>query len=115
MKKIVLVAFNGESLCFVHVLLNALDMHERGHEVKVVLEGAATKLIANLSTGDDIGADLYRKTKALGLFAGTCKACSAKMGVLEAAKSEGLPLLAEMKGHASIARFLEDGFEALTF
>ena len=37
-KRVVLAAFNGESMCFVHVLLNALDMKERGYEVKVVIE-----------------------------------------------------------------------------
>ncbi len=30
MNKNALVVFNGELLCFVHVLLNALDMHEGG-------------------------------------------------------------------------------------
>ena len=33
MKKVVLFAFNGELMCFIHVLLNALDMNERGHEL----------------------------------------------------------------------------------
>ena len=44
-KQVVLVALNGESMCFVHVLLNGLDMKERGYEVKVVIEGSATKLV----------------------------------------------------------------------
>jgi hypothetical protein len=42
-EKIALVAFNGEPMCFVHVLLNALDMHERGYDVKVIIEGSATR------------------------------------------------------------------------
>jgi len=33
MKKVALFAFNGESLCFVHVLLNALDLKDKGYEV----------------------------------------------------------------------------------
>ena len=49
MKKVVLFAFNGEPMCFVHVLLNALDMKEKGFEVRVVIEGAATKLIPDLA------------------------------------------------------------------
>jgi len=32
-KKVALVAFNGEPMCFVHVLLNALDMEEKGYEM----------------------------------------------------------------------------------
>jgi hypothetical protein len=30
MEKVALFAFKGEPLCFVHVLLNALDMKEKG-------------------------------------------------------------------------------------
>jgi hypothetical protein len=114
-KKAALFAFNGESMCFVHVLLNALDMHERGYQVKVVFAGAATKLIPDLSEGDSVGSNLYQKAKSLGLFEGTCKACSAKMGTLDAAQRQGLQLLDEMKGHASMAKFIEQGFEVITF
>ena len=42
MKKFALFAYNGDFMCFIHVLLNALDMKKRGHEVKLVIEGAAT-------------------------------------------------------------------------
>jgi len=30
MKKVALFAFNGELMCFVHVLLNALEMKDKG-------------------------------------------------------------------------------------
>ena len=43
MKKIVLFAFNGEFICFMHVLLNALDMNKKGYDVRIVIEGAANK------------------------------------------------------------------------
>ena len=36
MKKVALFAFNGELMCFVHVLLNALDMKEKGYEDMVL-------------------------------------------------------------------------------
>jgi hypothetical protein len=45
-KQVLLVAFRGEPMCFVHVLLNALDMKERGYDVKVVIEGTATQAAA---------------------------------------------------------------------
>lgn len=34
MKKIGLFAFNGEPMCFVHVLLNALDMKDKEIDAK---------------------------------------------------------------------------------
>ena len=49
MKKVVLFAFNGDFMCFIHVLLNALDMHEKSYDVKIVIEGSATKLVPELA------------------------------------------------------------------
>ena len=39
MKKILFYAMTGEKSCLLHVLMNAVDLHEKGHEVKVVFEG----------------------------------------------------------------------------
>ena len=33
MEKVALFAFNGELMCFIHVLLNAIDMKEKGYDV----------------------------------------------------------------------------------
>ena len=35
-------------MCFIHVLLNALDMGHKGYDAKIIIEGAATKLIPEL-------------------------------------------------------------------
>ena len=115
MKKIVLFAFNGDFMCFIHVLLNALDMNEKGHEVKIVIEGSATKLIPELEKKGNPMHTLFQKTKDSGLIDGTCKACSNKMGTLEAAKTEGFKLLDDMNGHPGIAGYIERGFEVITF
>jgi hypothetical protein len=37
--KFALFAFRKEPMCFIHVLLNALQLNKFGYEVKVVLEG----------------------------------------------------------------------------
>ena len=39
MKKIALVTYNPEMMCFSHVLLYALDFQEKGYDVKLVIEG----------------------------------------------------------------------------
>lgn len=115
MKKIVLFAFNGEPMCFMHVLLNAIDMNERGYEVKIVIEGSATKLVPELAKEGNPMYRLYEKAKGLDLIDGACKACSNKMGTLEAVKAQGLRLLDEMSGHPSMARYREEGYEVITF
>ena len=115
MKKAALFVFNGDPMCFIHVLLNALDFHAKGYECRIIVEGAATQLIADLENEDHPLHQLWGKTIAAGLVQGVCKACSQKMGTLEAAREKGLVLLDEMNGHPSMARFREEGYDVITF
>lgn len=112
--KVAFVAFKGEAMCFVHVLLNALDMAEKGHEVKVIFEGAATKQIAELSDASKPFAQLYAQVKDKGLVAAVCKACAAKTQSLDAAQAQGLPIRAEMSGHPPLAEYVEAGYQIIT-
>ncbi len=113
--KIALFAFNGEQMCFIHVLLNALDMNEKGYDVKLIIEGTATKQIKELSEPGKIFAGLYEKVKAAGLIDCVCQACANKMQSLESARSQELPVCGEMSGHPSISRYLQQGYEVLVF
>ena len=114
MKKIALFVFNGDPMCFIHVLLNALDMDSKGFTAKVVIEGAATKLIPDLAKTDNPLHTLWEKAKAARLIAGVCQACAGKMGTLEAAKDQDLELLADMHGHPSMAGYFQEGFEVIS-
>ena len=114
-KKFCLFAFNGEAMCFVHVLLNALDMKEKGYDVKVVIEGSATKLVKEFQDTSKPFANLYHKVKDAGLIDCVCEACANKMESLEAAKAQELNLCNELKGHPSIAKYIEEGYEVMTF
>ncbi len=115
MKKAALFVFNGDPMCFIHVLLNALDMKERGYHAQIVVEGSATKLTPALAKADHPLHALWEKVKQAGLVGGVCEACSRKMGTLDAASEQGLTALNEMNGHPSMARYRDDGYEILTF
>ncbi|HOO56646.1 MAG TPA: cytoplasmic protein [bacterium] len=115
MKKVALFAFQGDLTCFIHVLLNALDMSEKGYAVKIIFEGASTTLIEKLATEGNPAAALYKKVKEKSLIEGVCKACAAKLGALDAAKSEGLTMLDELKGHPSMTRYIDEGYSIITF
>lgn len=116
MKKIALFAFNGEPMCFAHVLLNAFDMKQKGIDVRIVMEGSATRLVKDLHEDESLPfAKLYTKAVAAGLIDAVCDACSAKMGSKESAVAQGLKLSSEMSGHPSVSRYLEEGFEVMTF
>lgn len=111
MGKYVIFAFNGNPMCFVHVLLNALDLDEKGHEAHIVVEGEAVKVIQEMEEGKN---PLYKKAKDKGLFDGICKACSAKLKVLDYNQTTGIPLVGDMMGHPSMEAYLSKGFEMIT-
>ena len=113
--KTVLFAFRGDPLCFIHVLLNGIDLHERGREGKIVIEGEAVKLIADMAQDGHALNTLYKKAKGLGLIDAVCLGCATKLGALEAAKAEGLPLVGDMNGHPGMGRYLAEGYEVITF
>jgi len=115
MKKVALIAFRGDLSCFVHVLLNAIDFREKEYEVHIVLEGEATKLVAELAKPENAMHSLFEKTKSLGLFDGVCRACSHMLGSQEACVAEGFALLDDMHGHPSLARYMDDGCTVLIF
>lgn len=111
MEKFVIFAFNGELMCFVHVLLNALDMDAKGKEVKIVMEGSAVRLIKEL---EENGNPLYKKAREKNLFDSICKACSATMGVLEYNEGTGIPVIGDMAGHPSMNDYIEKGYQIIT-
>jgi hypothetical protein len=115
MKKVAIFAFSGESMCFVHVLLNALEMKDKGYEVKLIIEGTATKLVKDLAAAPTPFTPLYEKVKAAGLVDCVCQACSKKMGSSDEATAQGLTLCGEMMGHPSMARYIEAGYELIVF
>jgi hypothetical protein len=115
MKKVVLLVFNENPLCFIHVLLNALDMKDKGYDARIVMEGAATKLIPALAMEQNPLHVLWNEAKESQILDGVCRACSNKMGVLKAAEVQGLKLLDDMAGHPGMALYLEEGFEIITF
>ena len=111
MKKILFYAMTGEKMCFQHVLMNALDLHRAGFEVKIIFEGASVKLPSVLK---EESTPLFGKALESGLVAGICFACSKVLGVFEANLALGLPMLDDMYGHAGVKPYLEDGYEVLS-
>ncbi len=115
MSKVILAAFRGDPMCFVHVLLNLLDMQERGLEARLILEGEATKLLPELEKEDFFLHHLWQKVKEKKLVEGVCRACATKMGTVEVAQNLGFTLLDEMKGHPSLGRYLKEGWQVIIF
>lgn len=111
MKKILLYGMTGEKSCFMHVLLNAVQLKEGGAEVKVIFEGASVKLAPVFAQENN---PVFEKAKALGLIAGVCLACAKTLGVYEAAKEAGFTFLSDMSGHAGMKPYLDQGYEVIS-
>ena len=114
-EKFALFAFNGDPMCFIHVILNALDLHEKGYDVRVVVEGSATKLISQFENKDNPFYDLYKELEKKELIDCFCKACSNKMGTMEELAKKGFPFCDEMMGHPSMSKYVEQGYTIITF
>jgi hypothetical protein len=115
MDKAILFVFNPDPMCFIHVLLNALDMESKGVKGKIVMEGGSVELIPELSREDHMLHKLWTETKEKNLVEGVCKACANKLGTLDAALAENLSLLDDMRGHPSMTAYRKKGYEIITF
>ena len=113
-KKIAIFAFNGELMCFGHALLNALDLHEKGHQVKLIIEGSSTKLLPQLHNPEKPFSKQYQSCRELGILDGVCKACANKMGTLEFAQEQNLPIVGNMSGHPAMEDYIAAGYEIIS-
>ena len=113
-KKVAIFVFNGEPMCFVHALLNTLDMKEKGYDVRLIIEGSATRLVKVFMDPHEPFVELYEKVKQAGLIECVCRACAAKMGSLKESEAQHLPLCLEMSGHPSMATYIEQGYQIVT-
>lgn len=114
MAKYMLVGFTGELTCFAHILINALDMTQRGHEARIIFEGASVNLVQVLAEESCSFHGLYKKVQDAGLVEGACKACAAKLGATGVVAGQGIPFLDAALGHPSLAEYLDGGWQIIT-
>lgn len=113
--RVLLMSRSYEDSAMLHLLLNALDMHEKGFEVKIMFEEAATKYVVELNADQKPFSGFYKKARELKLIAAVCQGCAKMTGSLEAAKEQGLPVVGDMKGHPSLAEYLKEGYQILIY
>lgn len=112
--KYVFLATDDNKMQLYHILLNAVNFHEKGHEVTTVLECASPKLLIGIADGS-IKLPLFGKAMELGIIDHACKACTAAFSATEAAKKLGVPIKGELSGHSDMLKFVEDGYSLFTF
>ncbi len=112
--KYVFLATDDNKMQLYHLLLNAVNFHEKGHEVTTVLECASPKLLIGIADGS-IKLPLFGNAMELGIIDHACKACTAAFSATEAAQKLGVPIKGELSGHSDLLKFVEDGYSIFTF
>lgn len=101
-----------------HSMLYSKELKERGHEVRLIFDGASTQWLEKWGDPQDdddrrMGA-FFEQLKDAGLTYVVCDFCSAAFQVREALEARGEPLVAEYMNHPSVASLIEDGFHLVT-
>jgi hypothetical protein len=112
--KYLFLATEDNEMHLYHLLLNANNFHENGHEVAVILECASPKLLIGIADGS-IKLPVFNKAMELRIIDSSCKACTAAFDATDAAKQLGLPIKDELSGHSDLLKFAADGFSIVTF
>ena len=117
-RKLLFVVFSGDACRQNHALMYALDLHAKGHTVKLILEGEATGMMSEIGVSGSRRGTLLRQACDAGIVAGACQRASSGCAsddparkVADVARSHGIGLLSELDGHASIEPFVGEGYE----
>ena len=116
-RKLLLVVFTNDGCRRNHAFMHAIDWAQHGHTVRIVLDGEAVQC---LRVREGRFPALYEEASRLGLIEGVCKAASSGCGdeardVTALALERDLTLLDSMRGHAGVARFVDEGYEVIVF
>jgi len=119
-RKFLFLLFSDDSCRQNHALMYALDLHNKGFEVRLILEGPATKLLADFARPDSRAGELLRQAHRAGIVAGACARASGGCAsgdptrkVTDVAHTHGIALLADLDGHAGIEPFVREGYEVI--
>ncbi len=112
--KYLFLATDDNKMQLYHLLLNANNFHEKGHDVAVVLECASPKLLIGIADGS-IKLPVFDKAMDKGIIDHACKACSAAFNATEAAEKLNVPLKGELSGHSDLLSFADQGYSIISF
>ena len=99
----------------VHALLYAKELHENGHEVVLIFDGAGTEWAAELGNpaSESKIKPMYDQLREAGITEVVCDYCAGAFNVKESLITQKAPLLGEYAGHPSIAKWVNQGYQLL--
>jgi hypothetical protein len=101
-----------------NALAAALDLHQRGEEVKVLFQGAGTRWTGALTRPDHPAHGLFQSVRSL--VEGASCGCAEVFGARQSAEAGGFPLLTDLQlpgvgGVTSLGGLARQGYTLVTF
>ena len=113
MSKTAFFVFRKDLGTFVHVMVNTLDMNEKGHQALIILEDKATALLFEVIQKNRVSSNLFEEVVEKGYLDCVCRACSLKTETLHIAEAFKLKVSGDMKGHPSMQDYIDRGFQVI--
>lgn len=97
----------------VNGLMVARELQDAGDDVTVLFDGAGTQAAATFGRPEHEHHDLVDGVRDS--IAGACKYCAGAFGATEGVEAAEIELLDEYKGHPSIKKLIDAGYEIVSF
>jgi len=101
-----------------HSMIYSKELKERGHEVRLIFDGAASEWPAKWGDPQDEDdrrmGGLFDVLKNMEVAYLVCDFCAGAFGVHEKLLAQGQPLAGEYMNHPSFANLIEEGFQVVT-
>ncbi|MBI2575476.1 DsrE family protein [Candidatus Woesearchaeota archaeon] len=94
-----------------NALVMAKELHEAGHTVKIVFDGAGTEWVPEITKEGSHFYKIYNELQDL--VVGACDFCASAFKAKENIKD--VKLLSEVMGHPSFKGYVEEGYMMVTF
>jgi hypothetical protein len=98
-----------------HSLVYTQELHEAGHEVKLIFDGQGVLWIRRFEDPSHIANALYKAVKKLGVIE-VCEHCANSFDVKETAQQSNISFSQDndKDGHASISKLIGEGYQIIT-
>lgn len=99
----------------VHALLYSIELKEKGREVVLIFDGAGTEWAEEFSNPESESKllPMYNTFRDTGTEEIICDYCAGAFGVKEKLTSRQSSLASEYKGHPSIVKWIDKGYQLL--
>jgi hypothetical protein len=99
----------------VHALLYARELHEHGHRVVLLFDGAGTEWADEWTDPESTNklTPMYRELHELGITEIICDFCAGAFDVKERLSGRNITLTGEFNGHPSIAKWADRGYSII--